>query len=513
MSRRGALAALALVAGEALGHAALIDVEPADGAVLERAPPAAVLRFSEPVTPIAVRLLDRTGTRRDLRAVVEGESVRVALPPGLPDGPYLLSFRVTSVDSHPVAGTVAFTIGDAAGSRVPAEVLANGAVAAANVAVRIAHDLAMLLAAGGALFALLVAPFPRQRVILASAGAVAGAGALAMAGLHGVALLDSRLIDWESWRAGIGTTRGAAASAAGAGAAAIVAGALRSPGGRGWLAVGASLGIASFALSGHSAAAAPRAVAAMLVLTHVAGGAFWAGSLIGLFAILRGRSAPTAAHALSRFSDLGALAVLALIAAGIGFAAMQIDSLAELGSSAYGRWVVAKSTLLAGLLALAAWNRLRLLAALKRGDPGAAGRFRRTIMAEIVLLAATIAFAAVLAQTPPPRSAPGVQIAELERDGYSARLRVAPARTGMNTIAVSFGGRDGRRFDPAEPAVAISNPAAGVEPISRPLQRIATGEYRLEGLEIAVAGRWAIEIGARIGDFDRLSFRTEVAIR
>ena len=83
------------------------------------------------------------------------------------------------------------------------------------------------LAAGGALFALLVrtVPGPAHRAGDRRRG-VAGASAIAAVGLHGAALLDASVRDGASWRMGFATTRGPAAIAASAGAAAIAAGAL-----------------------------------------------------------------------------------------------------------------------------------------------------------------------------------------------------------------------------------------------------------------------------------------------
>lgn len=506
MIRLAALAVLALAAAQASGHAGLSAAEPADGAVLERAPAAVVLRFSEPVTPIAIRLFDRAGTRVELQATAEGETVRAALPPALPAGPYLVSYRVTSLDSHPVGGTIAFSVGRAerlAASAAPGE---TAGAATLRALVRAVHDLALALAAGGALFALLVAPFPGQRRVLGCAAAVAGVAALAAVGLHGAAFLDAAFFHATAWRVGFATSRGTAAVAACVAAAAIAIG-------RPWLlGAGALLAIASFALTGHAAAAEPRAVAATLIVVHVAGAVFWAGSLVGLLAILRRSTDAAAAAALARFSDVGVAAVLALMAAGAGFAVLQLDSLGQLVSSGYGRWITAKSALLAALLALAAWNRLRLQPALERGTTDAARRLRRTVTAEIVLIGAAITAAALLAQTPPPRAAAGEAVVVLEDSGYSMRLTVTPARAGVNAFAVTFA-KDGAPFDPAEVSLEIGSIAGGVEPIVRDAVRVAPGDYRTESAPLMFPGEWAIVLRARVSDFDRVAVRARVTIR
>jgi copper transport protein len=84
-------------------------VQPADGSVLTQAPPTAQLRFNEPVTAGAVRLIDAQGRMREDAAVsASGESIVVALPTGLPRGSGVVSYRVISKDGHPVVGSVVF---------------------------------------------------------------------------------------------------------------------------------------------------------------------------------------------------------------------------------------------------------------------------------------------------------------------------------------------------------------------------------------------------------------------
>lgn len=69
----------------------------ADGAVLDAAPSAAVLQFDEAVGLIALRLVGPDGRAVPLGPVEAGSSVlRAAVPTRLPNGVYLLSWRVTS---------------------------------------------------------------------------------------------------------------------------------------------------------------------------------------------------------------------------------------------------------------------------------------------------------------------------------------------------------------------------------------------------------------------------------
>ncbi|HKT01138.1 MAG TPA: copper resistance CopC family protein, partial [Rugosimonospora sp.] len=114
-----ALGYLLLTATPAAAHAELVGSTPPSGAHLDRAPAEVVLRFSEQVTPVtgAVRLLDGAGRQvsRSGAARVPGHAdwIRLPVPPDLPDGGYVAVWRVISADSHPVDGSVLFTVGNA----------------------------------------------------------------------------------------------------------------------------------------------------------------------------------------------------------------------------------------------------------------------------------------------------------------------------------------------------------------------------------------------------------------
>ena len=119
-----ALATLLCVVGFTTGasaHAALVAVEPASGSMLASAPVAVELRFNEAVTPGAIQLIVGAGRARDdARVSASGETISVAMPPDLPQGTAVVSYRVISQDGHPVAGSVIFSIGMPTGTQPPA---------------------------------------------------------------------------------------------------------------------------------------------------------------------------------------------------------------------------------------------------------------------------------------------------------------------------------------------------------------------------------------------------------
>jgi copper transport protein len=107
-----ALWLLVLLPCPVAAHAVLVEAQPADGQQLDQAPAELTLRFSEPVVPISVRLLDARGAELSANGLEPRGDTLVLRPAGLlPQGAYLLSYRVTSVDGHPVGAAIRFGIG------------------------------------------------------------------------------------------------------------------------------------------------------------------------------------------------------------------------------------------------------------------------------------------------------------------------------------------------------------------------------------------------------------------
>jgi copper transport protein len=510
------LAALAAAwAGGAAGHAGLAASIPADGATLATAPSSIELRFTEPVTPVAVRLIAASGTPVALAAPpVQADAIKLALPADLREGLYTVSFRVISADSHPIGGSIVFAVGE----RAPPPRAAGGSASSPSVGTTLARavrDLALLVAAGAALFALAIARFPAERRVLGIAGVAAALAAVGCIGVHGAAMMDVAVTSLEAWRGGLHSSFGLSACLAAVGALFIAAGAFAGGAARvSLLLAGALAVIASLPLTGHAMTARPAAVAVMALAVHGLTAAFWVGSLVALFAIMSTRTAGDAA-VLHRFSRWAMIAVALLVLAGITFVVLQLGSVSELFGSDYGWLIVGKVFFLGLLLVLAFFNRFRWLPMLERGVRAAAARLRWSIAGEVALAACVIGVTAVLVQTPPPRAAAAERgfTQKLAHKDDFAVVTVNPARAGANAIVVRFQDKEGLPFDPEEVLVEIGNQAAGVEAASRPIRRLGPGHYGREGSELAFPGVWTIEVHARMDASSIATFRSQVPIR
>jgi putative copper export protein len=149
------------------------------------------------------------------------------------------------------------------------------------------------------------------------------------------------------------------------------------------------------ALSGHVTQLVPAVAGQALLTVHLLLAAFWLGSFLPLLVALRGPQ-PAALEALQRFGALALWSVPALVLIGAVLAVWLMGGVAPLVTSAYGRVLLAKLALVAGLLALAALNRRRLVPALAAGRASAGPALRRSIRTELLLALGVLAASASL---------------------------------------------------------------------------------------------------------------------
>jgi copper transport protein len=497
--------------GAAYGHAVVIETVPADGVLVGTAPDQVVVRFNEPVTPVSAQVLNATGDKITPAdpASVQGDELRIALPSQLAQGTYIASYRVISADSHPVGGSIVFSVGRVS-ERVtaPLEAADDRGWIAAMVVVRTLLFAGVLGGAGGVLFLLLVRPADfAYRATCRIAGILAGAGGLAAliaVGLQGGLLLGgpvSSLANAATWRIGLTSGFGTTAVVAFAGLACVTAGLWlnRQTILRPLVYVGAAVALASFALSGHIVTAGPRWITIPVLLAHTTAVAFWVGSLLPLHQAIA-LSGAKAAPVVQRFSRTAVIAVAALVIAGLIIVVLQVQSLRGLVTTTYGLILLAKLGLVAGLLGLAVFNKLRLTPALAGGDPGAATALRRTIAAEVVLAAAILVATAALGTTPPPRvlagsaethaghsygthqaASRGLSVTIIGA-GRSVEVVLDSDRSGINGAQIRLLGSAGGPLAAQEVTFIAANPSAGVEPIRRTAEAVALGTWQVDHL-------------------------------
>ncbi|HEY6484382.1 MAG TPA: CopD family protein [Steroidobacteraceae bacterium] len=178
--------------------------------------------------------------------------------------------------------------------------------------------------------------------------------------------------------------------------------------------LGAGLCVAAFLATGHTSTRPDRPVLAMLLGVHVVVAAFWIGSLWPLHLASEREPRASAAGLIGAFSSLALRIVPAIFLAGVALALLLVPGLAVF-SQPYGRLLLCKAALFGVLLLLAALNKWKFARQVGGADLRAAGSadgvggadeagraaaggvaFRRTVVAEYVLICIVLAVTAVM---------------------------------------------------------------------------------------------------------------------
>lgn len=471
-----ALATLILCLGFATGasgHAALVSVEPYNASVVASPPKSVELRFNESVTPGAIRLIDAEGRERDARVSASGETISIAVPPDLPQGTVVVSYRVVSQDGHPVAGSVTFSIGmPSAKLSATADSGVNGLIWLA----RIGLYLGLFVGVGGVFFGSWIGPSKDGMAVPRVALAIGIVSAIASLGLLGVDLL------------------GLPVSARALSAIALVG-------------VGLAL-----ALTGHAASAPPETVTRPAMFLHGIGVAFWIGALAPL-AVFVSRQGAAALPVVERFSRLVVPVVGILALTGLVLAVIQLESFAALVETKYGLILATKFALVLALLLLAALNRFRLTPRLT-SDQAAARALKRSILVEWVLALGIFALVAGWRFTPPPRTiVPETPLAlHIHTDKAMFQVLVTPGKAGTDDFVLQLMNGDAAPLAAKEVTLTLSLPERGIEPMERDAELGADGYWHVRKVELPFAGRWHIRIDALVTDFEKVTLEDELEV-
>jgi copper transport protein len=411
------------------------------------------------------------------------------MPADLPEGAYVVTWRVVSADGHPVSGASSFGVGIAAPA-VPASAAdagSPGSVAIGSTAplpvviVRLAGYVAFALFAGVVAFVLWCAPDTSKDPslqILARVGLLGGAiatvAAILVQGPYAAGVSMSHVLDTRLIQETLATPSGTAMMWRLALYGVLGVLAWRLPGiltelGS-WLVPAAVAGTAvTIAAAGH--AAAGGLIDLGVDTLHVLTAGLWVGGLVAL--VVLGRSVEP--RALHRFSTLAIASVLTLIVTGTLNSLRRLNAVEELWLTRYGLTLAAKLMLVASTLAVAAVSRRRLQ---QKRVP------LRSVRFEAGLTVAVLAVTALLSMTaPPPRAAEptghashsaGHEVADdavqmsLGEKG-SAALAVLPATTAGSDLRLFLNDTDGQPLPATKVTLKVANPGRDIAPIPVPM--------------------------------------------
>lgn len=559
----GALVGTLAVGGSpASAHAELVSTEPVAGSV-DQMPARVVLRFTErvEVTPAAIRVFDSGAERADKGKADHpgGDSKAVGLKlPRLDGGVYVVTWRVTSADSHPIHGAFTFRVGpavaDDGGTALAKQLLSAGGgsqvVGGVYAVVRLLAYASLVVLVGGLAFLLLVWP--------AGAGVERARRALALAWVGATSATFVGIWVYGAYSGGLGI--GAAFSPS------VFLGALGIRFGRLWGArlilllalaplarmlltrmseggkrpesplpvvvggLGVSLFLATAAV-GHASTGSLAGLGVASNLLHLNAVSFWLGGLTLLsLCVLPRRQIPEISAVVPAFSRFAFWAVLVILATGTYQGFREVRTVAALTATPYGKLLILKVVLYTGMVGFGAmgrrWVRSRyrvpqLVLSPGPGTPAAEPegatlkRLRRSVGAEAVLAAIVLAVTSVLVNMVPARSALAAPFsADIEGENLVVTVTVDPAKAGVPadlhfyTLAPS-----GSVAEVADMDAKLSLPAQDIGPLELPLSRVAPGHYSAYGFEIPIKGLWDLEVVARVSEIDQVTVKTKVPVR
>ncbi len=581
MRRAGAVVAVALTlvilgASPASAHATLLQSDPAPGAVLAQSPSVITLRFDSQVSAAlgAVRVYDRQGGRVDSGGTdVQGAVVRLRVS-GLAKGSYVVTWRVTSADTHPVAGAFTFQIGNAGNASSPAardlaqRLLAqqggDPVVGAAYGVTRwlVFAGLALLL--GAAVFTLAVWPGARssrraRRLVIGGwlalvGGTVAGlflygpyAAGLGLGDVTRLSLLG-HTVGIRFGQVAIGRLVLLVLALPVVYAATVPPDRLGRRLAHGAAPLGVVLAVALAATPGYAGHAVTGRWVTWAVVAdtlHVLAVSVWLGGLVLVVAVLLpGRDLVRLRDALPRWSRLAAGCLAVIVVSGTFQAWRQVGTLGALRSTDYGRLLIVKVILFAGMVVLASFSREIVLhlfpstgLGAKRAVPVVAGGaddvvpgddphasdedrtlrvLRRSVWVEIAVGAAVLAVTALLVNAPPARSdaATGTTANLVETTLKSSSLWVdvvfTPGKTGANDLHVSVLKPNGKPETVQDLRLTLDLAARKIPPLVVPLSPLGTGHYLASGFTIPLSGTWRVTARPLLSQFDERTLTATV---
>ncbi len=561
----GILALLGLHVSPAHAHAVLEEATPSDRSVLDAPPDEVSLRFNEPVTLPSggLRVFDADASRVDDGTVdTDGpETIAVALPDDLPEGGYVVTWRVISADSHPVGGVFTFTIGDApeVDDAVVAELFAGDdpLVGILGPGLRAVAYAGVLLAAGALFSALVVTRRREDRARIrgfARTGALVGIGATLAAvpiqvmGVTGEGPLAT--FRPEVIRELVASSFGQSTIVRLVWLAVLLLFLLRrAPLTASVIAGGAAT--LSFVLDGHQRSSEPVALLAASDAVHLLAAALWFGGLVVVAWLVRSRRLDDdpvgAATVVARFSGAALWSVLLVAVSGAAMTWALVRAPRALTGTDYGTLLLVKIGLVLLVIAVAAYNRFRLVPAIaqrvavpagsSRDDAGsvettmpndpttsdqpqhdetpvaptnrarAAWRqLRSTLVVEVVLITAVLGVTGVLVTTQPAAEEAGVtgaaQVVTPLTDDLDVEVILDPNEVGLNAIHIYVLDETGRpAADVEELVLDLRYVPEDIGPFRTELFFVGTGHWTANVDTFRFPGEWEIEVVAGIDRF------------
>lgn len=517
-----ALVVIVVAPSMALAHAGLESSDPAPGAYLEDSPERISLTFDEAVTTSfgSLRVLDSNATVMVEAPLKKGEDKRIAVADvgrSLEDGTYVVVWRVTSSDGHPVQGSFTFVVGEETSG--VSEALANATIATHGlsqlfVIIRASIFLSLALLVGVIVLLWSTSPrrlTPRATIVVRGAWFVLLAAtieAFFAFGPHAAGVKIYRAFNGELISATLTTTFGRAQVLRIALLVAmwpVLSGFISGVRRRLPVAVLLVGVIATVTVSGHALSASPMVLGVALDVVHLAAIGAWIGGLCVLVFVGRRLGDEQTLSLTSRFSGIAQRALPIVIVTGVAQSWLLLKDPSAIFGTQFGRTLVVKVALVLVVIALSGTARR----ALKKRDVRS---LRSTVAFEAIVALVVIGLTASLTGMS-PKSVSNVEPFQQTIVGSEVfvTLAVTPARVGPTEVHLIMTRQGGVLGELTNVQMRMGLASMNIPTGPVVLRRIGTNHYTAD-VTFPFPGRWSVEVLANTEAFAVSRFAFEVAI-
>jgi copper transport protein len=513
----------------ASAHAVLVYSVPAASSVLPSAPDQLMLDFDEDVEAglSSIRLFGADQKEVEIgRTELSGgnASVVVADLPRLAEGTYVVVWRVTSADGHPVNGAFPFEIGTVStgtgGDLVASVVAAAQEKSPLGIPIGAARFVAFL----GVMLIIGTVSVTWGTRFLGSSRAhwvmLAGLlltllGTIAHFALQGAWVTGggwSDVLSWSSW-GDVASSRLGAALLVRLVLALVWAAWVRGPRRSDWDSVTSTIAVVlsvltvlTFSFSGHAAAGTSAWLWAPVDAVHMLAAGAWAGGLLVLAAVMRGMG-DDASPVVSRFSRTAGRAMPVVVATGLAQGLHLMGGTDGITGTDYGRYWLGKIAVVAVITVFAVRARRMVRA-------GMADRMSSVVRLEAALVAVVLVLTAGLVATSPRALTSKVEShsVTLVEQGILADIAVTPPRTGTSEIHVVLSPPGGAVTPVSKVAVRMELPSRGVPMI--PVTMTEIGANHWTGVvQLLFPGEWNLEVLVTPEENRQVRYATVVPVK
>jgi copper transport protein len=273
--------------------------------------------------------------------------------------------------------------------------------------------------------------------------------------------------------------------------------------------------LATPGLAGHAATTPPVTLNIVTDVLHMMGAAAWLGGLLVLLAVAfpasrsadDGTRSSVLAPVVARFSNLALIAVGVIVATGAFRSWVEVRALRGFVDAGYGQVLLAKISVVVPLLVLGAINNRWALPRIKRAagdDHGALRVLKRVVTAEVALGMIVVGLTALLVNLAPARVSAGISgpfVTDVHLGHDHLEVLVDPNQVGRNFVHLTATTPEGSPAHIKDMDVLLTMPSENVGPLRADGRRLAPGHFVVQGNQLSIAGRWSLEVVARVDKF------------